>query len=233
MFPKTSKISLFQTTTNIIVGAVLWLILLPGFVVVLLPSFVLRWAHHIFARIFRPDLIPSSGFEDALFGIQPLVKHSNMNTTQIWRMRGKLNINLVRAHFETLFLSTPELRRKYRNLYCHMVRWGLYIFKKAVPENELDLKSLIAEYNGPQLEDDLELEAFIGKWLDTNYRKENEPTWQILVIYLPKVNESIFLYKTDHGVNDGYTFVHFVQKFSGIEAPYLVKDDDISFTRKV
>jgi hypothetical protein len=228
-----SSLSFWETFLNIFLGTILLLLSLPFCAPIFFFFFILRISHHVLASLLRPDLIPCWKAEDALLISSPSTEHGPQNVLQIWRLEEEgspFNIGEFRKHFYKLFLSTEELREKYANLYCHFVQWGLYCFKKAEVKEELDLEDLIQMYEGNELREERDLDYFVGKWLSTNDYGEG-PHWKILVIKFK--NESVLLFKIDHGLCDGYTFIHLVSMLSGVKAPYIVKDEKISIFRKV
>jgi hypothetical protein len=232
---------LLQKALHISVGVLLWIPLVPFLVVTLLPFLILRFSVHLLANILRPDLIPITNPIDKMVITRPSKSFPITNCCQIWKLKGKLEIKKFREHFQNVFLSSPELREKYRNLYCHYVKWGLYCFKKAA--EEIDLEERIHECK-LVVGEERELEQFVGKWIDTNNYGE-KPNWEILLIHVQNKEldgdrdgvrlsyESVLLFKIDHGLCDGYTFIHLAEKLSGIKSPYILQDNGLGLLDKV
>jgi hypothetical protein len=156
------------------------------------------------------------------------------NCSQIWKLKEKLDILKFREHFRNVFLSTPELREKYRNLYCYYVQWGMYIFKKAA--EEINLEERIKECNLTGGEK--ELEELVGKFVDTSNYGE-KPNWEILLIHVQQgskeetLGKTVMVFKLDHGLGDGYTLSHLIERLTGTKSPYLVTEKHWSFLERV
>jgi hypothetical protein len=71
------------------------------------------------------------------------------------------------------------------------------------------------------------VDCFVGDWMARNTFKIGCPSWQILLIQpssrLKCVGDegTTMCFKIDHGLCDGYSFVHLVDKLSGSKTPYL------------
>jgi hypothetical protein len=154
-----------QGTLYTIFGILLWIPVLPLLLIAFLPFLVIRLCVHLLASILRPDLIPITSPTDNMLITGPSRSFHVNNSTQIWKLKGKLDIRKFREYFHNVFLSSPELREKYRNLYCYYVQWGMYCFKKAVVE--IDLEDRIKECE-LVVGGDRELEQFIGNFSDSN-----------------------------------------------------------------
>ncbi|XP_035711263.1 uncharacterized protein LOC110854514 isoform X2 [Folsomia candida] len=190
-------------------GLLGWTILFPVLSFILIPSTILWLLHDISAKLFRPDLIPLR-VQDGNVTSAPSEDHVLMNCCQVWRLRGHLSLKKFREHFHTCFLNDEETsREKYANFWCRFVRWGLYCYK-------LDSEAVV--------------ERFIGTWMSkSTYR--SGPLWEILIAHRP--DETILLFKIDHGLCDGYTFIHLVEKLSGVAQPYLVSDKMTPFLTRL
>jgi len=77
--------------------------------------------------------------------------------------------------------------------------------------------------------------------LNTNDYRET-PNWEIILVQVQKnrangneVAKAIVVFKLDHGLCDGYTFAHLIERLtmSGIKFPYYVRDERISLWKKV
>jgi hypothetical protein len=83
-----------------------------------------------------------------------------------------------------------------------------------------------------------ELEELIGKFVDTNDYGE-KPNWEILLIHVQERSKkegfckTVMIFKLDHGLGDGYTFAHLVERLTGINSPYVVKEKHWSFLERV
>jgi hypothetical protein len=120
--------------------------------------------------------------------------------SQIWKLKEKLDIFKFRGDFRNVFLSSPELREKYRNLYCYYVQWGMYIFKKAVKEMNLEERIKECKLIGGEKE----LEELVGRFVDMNDYGE-KPKWEILLIHAQQqssreetLDKTVMVFKLDH-----------------------------------
>jgi hypothetical protein len=189
---------------------------------------------HFLANIFRPDLIPITNVVENVLISEPSSSFRVRNCSQIWKLKEKLDIFKFREHFRNVFVSSPELKEKYRNLYCYYVQWGMNIFKKAA--KEINLKERIKECK--LIGGEKELEELVGRFVDANDYGE-KPNWEILLIHVHQnSNEETFcktvmVFKLDHGLGDGYTHSHLIERLTGIKSPYLVKEKHWSFLERV
>jgi hypothetical protein len=171
---------------------------------------------------------------DKTFSFRGRISFLVNNYTQIWKLKGKLEIHKFREHFHYVFLSSSELREKYIGIStAYYVQWGMYCFKKAAVEIDLEDKIKGCEL----IVGVWELEEFVENFADSNDYGE-KPNWEILLIHLKNYEDdpspkTVIVFKLDHGLGDGYTFVHMVEKLTGIKSPYLVKDKHFSFHDKV
>jgi hypothetical protein len=219
----------------LVFGILLCILILPLIVVLFLPLMLFRLFVHFLASIFRPDLIPITNVVENFIISGPSSSFHVRNVSQIWELKEKLDILRFREHFRNVFLSTPGLREKYRNLYCYYVQWGLYCFKKAA--EEINLEERIKECK--LLGGEKELEELVGKFVDTNDYGE-KPNWEILLIHLHQNSnneetfcKTVMVFKLDHGLGDGYTHSHLIERLTGIKSPYLVKEKHWSFLERV
>jgi hypothetical protein len=94
---------------------------------------------------------------------------------------------------------------------------------------------------------EMELEQFIGNFVDTNDYGER-PNWEILLIHMrkerlfPRDNDfyyspdsnndssykTVVVFKLDHGLGDGYTYIYMVKVLTGTKSPYLVQDKEFN-----
>jgi hypothetical protein len=235
--PSTTKAILSQILNiiNITLGTILWIVLLiPIGLIVLGPLALLRVAVHFSARYFRRDLIPVTSGLESLFTFKP---YPYTCAIQVWEIHGKLSVSRFRAHFEQVFLSSDELRAKYMNLYCGLEVWMGYGFKKPVKNIMLEKRIREMKLSEEELENDFRgLDSFIAFWLKA-VDFEDVPHWDITLLHIYKNNggiQTILLFRIDHALCDGYTFVHLIEKLSGIKSPYVVKDElDICWAKKV
>jgi hypothetical protein len=84
-----------------------------------------------------------------------------------------------------------------------------------------------------------ELEELVGRFKDTNDYGE-KPNWEILLIHVQQqsnredtLDKTVMVFKLDHGLGDGYTHCHLIERLTGIKSPYLVKEKHWSFLEKV
>jgi len=79
----------------------------------------------------------------------------------------------------------------------------------------------------------INVDSFIGKWMATCTYRKNKPQWEILLIHMDDGTTTV-CFKIDHGLCDGYSFVHLVDKLSGSKSPYLFPSGvPLSFKKKV
>jgi len=232
---KGSQRTLVSAGLDILLLIVLWALLAP-IVFLLVILILIRLIVHHLARIFRPDLIPIYNFIDNVIIQFPSSSRVPFNGSVIFELQGKLELKVFRKHFHELFLSTPDLRQRYKNLFCYYVQWGMYFFKKAV--DEVNLEERIRE-EFLIVKSDKDTDEFVGRWLETNDYGEN-PNWEILLLHIRRSDDinrnderTKVLYKIDHGISDGYTSIHFIERLTGVKSPYLVESSNISFFKKV
>jgi len=217
----------------------LWAVLIP-FAPFFLLLLVFRLAVTFLAKLVRPDLIPIYTVTDHLLSVAPSNSHQNMNFSSTWLLKEKLDAMAFRNHFENAFLSTQELKERYINLYCYFVQWCFYIWKKSVAEINLEdrIKEISLSVNSLS-----DIEEFVGEYTDYHDYGEN-PNWEILVINNTelKINNttdenyspgSILVMKFHHGLCDGYSMIHIIDKLCGTKSPYIVKESTTSFSDKV
>jgi hypothetical protein len=223
-----------QEGIYLILGVFIWILILPFLLLSFVPLLVFRLFVHFLANIFRPDLIPITNLLDNVIISGPSSSFHVKNCSQIWELKKKLDILKFREHFHNVFLSSPELREKYGNLYCYYVQWGLYCFKKAA--DEINLEERIKECK--LIGGEKELEELVGKFVDTNDYGE-KPNWEILLIHVQQSSKeeglckTVMVFKLDHGLGDGYTIAHLVERLTGINSPYLVKEKHWSSLERV
>jgi hypothetical protein len=220
----------------LILGIFIWIFILPFLSLSVLPFLVFRLFVHLLAKLFRPDLIPISNLVENVVISGPSSSFHVRNISQIWELKENLDILKFRQHFHNVFLSSPALRKKYRNLYCYYVQWGAYCFKKAAEDIHLEERIQETKLTGGEKE----LEEFIAKFVDTNDYGE-KPNWEICLIHVQQTskedegfcNKTVLIFKLDHGLGDGYTFAHLVERLSGINSPYVVKEKHWTFLERV
>lgn len=148
----------FHKFIHAFVNLVLWMLLIIFVFPVLAVFFIWKWTVILVAKLFYNDLHCTEP-NDTYFAIDDSQGIPIVNAAQIWRINGKVQINEFRKHFYKCFLSDDESRRRYRNFYCYLVKFGGYVFKKSV--QEIDLEKHILER---RLEPGIELESWITKW---------------------------------------------------------------------
>jgi hypothetical protein len=194
--------------------------------------FVWKLSIILVAKLFYTDLY-ATDVNDTYFTVDDAKHIPIVNAAQIWKIKGLVNIHEFRRHFAKCFLSDEECRKRYRNFYCYLVRFGGYIFKKRV--EELDLEKQITER---VLEPGRDLNDFIAKWFLEQKFQDKSPLWEIMLLNLPltcntEEHETILLFKNHHCLADGYSFIHIVDKLTGNASPYFVKDEDDTLFQKV
>ncbi len=161
--------------------------------------FLWKWTVVLIAKIFYKNLHATQP-NDTYFSIDDAQAMPIVNACQIWRIKGRICINEFRKHFYSCFLSDKESRARYLNLYCYLVKFGGYVFKKSV--QEIDLEQQILER---YLEPGESLEGWITKWFVEEKFRPNVPLWEIVILHLPftcitEEYETVFLYKNHHNL---------------------------------
>ncbi|CAL8149345.1 unnamed protein product [Orchesella dallaii] len=223
-------------------GILLWIPLGAIFLPLYFVFYVFGRVVHKLAKTFRPNLIPINKV-DAVLAFGPSNSPSSkVYTTQVWKVKGKVELEAFRNHFYQCFLANEEDRKKYLNLYFHFVEYFGYIFKKRV--ESIDLNFHIREF---KLENGTTVEKFVGPWMVSNHIIDSEsgierPSWEIKIIpdaRFKNDDENIcegrtaIVFKLHHGICDGYTIVHLAGKLAGQEAPYLFREVEPKFLEKV
>ncbi|ODN04839.1 hypothetical protein Ocin01_01837 [Orchesella cincta] len=235
--------SVIQEIKFLFLGILIWIPLATTIFPMYLLFYILRHVVHKLTRIFQPDLIPI-GKTDSVMAFGPSnTESSNMYTTQVWKVKGKIDVEEFRNHFYHCFLATEEDRKKYVNLYCYFVEYLGYVFKRRV--NSIDLKFHIRELKLPEGKS---VEDFVGGWMVDHHIIDNErgierPSWEIKVIPDAPYNQddpgnlcegrTTIVFKLHHGICDGYTIVHLAGKLAGQQAPYLFKEPEPKFYHKM
>jgi len=109
-----------------------------------------------------------------------------VNVAQIWKVDGILDIDEFRTLFQRLFITCPESRSNYLNLYCYLKRFGGYVFKKSVDHLEIDKHIVVRDLTSSG---ESTLEGFIVKWMVREKYVEERPLWEIALVYLPVLDD--------------------------------------------
>lgn len=242
------------TSVDFVISVILW-ILIGLFIVPLIFLLFLYKSFVIFLAGRVDKHLHPTHPNDTYFAVGDTTQVPIVNVAQIWRLEGYLPLEEFKSLFQSLFLSCPESRKNYLNLYCYLVRFGGYIFKKSVAHLDIDKHVGIRELGAGD-----NLEQFIVKWMVEEKFGRGKPLWEIVLIYLPvepevslekqndndklinnngeeakkeKGFETVVLFKLHHCLTDGYGFIHMVDKLTGNEAPYLVQEEEESVFQKV
>lgn len=228
LFQKTFKMSgstrlgPFDTPIYVIGGFLLWIIFAPLVLPLTLFGGLFRLCLTLSAKVFRPYLIPTS-YKDSFFAAlyacdqQPL-----MSVGTSLRVQGHVETERLINRFQQCFLA-DDVKHRYANLYCYFELYCGYVFKRRV-EN-LVLKDHFIENTLPS---GMNPEEYLQKWLVTDtfrHKPEGQPCWQVLILRKGSngdKEETIISIKMHHGMIDGYSIVHMIDKLTDSKSPYIV-----------
>lgn len=174
-----------------------------------------------------PDLIPCSS-NDTLLVHETPDKQPILTGGFVLRVKGSIDVIKLRTLFEELFLSKdePSQQDNYQNLYCDLVKFCGYLFKRKIVrriklENHLMVKDL---------KDGEDFKVNVSSWFQEKFQK-GLPLWQMLVLNgenSENVNSvtSYFAFKAHHVLMDGYSLVHILDKLTGVTSPGEWTSDD-------
>jgi len=222
----------YNLLTTLTISVILWIFIIFTVLPILILFLIWKLSVITVAKLFFSNIHPTD-INDTYFTVDDAEHLTNVNVAQIWKINGLIDVNQFRKHFAQCFLADEDSRKRYRNFYCYLVRFGGYVFKKSV--DKLDLEKHIT---AKVLEPGVDINAFIAKWFLEEKFNEKSPLWEIIIHNLPltcntEEHETIFLFKCHHCLCDGYSFIHIVDKLTGNSSPYLVKEECDSFYQKV
>ncbi|CAL8143427.1 unnamed protein product [Orchesella dallaii] len=210
-----------------IVGALIWLIIL---IVLAIPLGLLALYKVSLCLVLYFFKIRGENGVDRLYSLDPVdcmfapdssSKRPLANFGFFMIIEGKIGVEELRSHFQTCFLNENEDNR-YEKLYSHLERFGGYIFRATAPT--LDINEHVVER---RMEEGEIWEEFLVKWMLEKW-KQLKPCWEIIVVPLKRNGmeneETIVAFKIHHGLADGYSLIHILDKLTGCQSPYLVKD---------
>lgn len=163
---------------------------------------------------FYSDLTPCSP-NDTLLVYDTPDKQSILTGGFILKIKGHIDTDKLTTLFEALFLM--QQNDNYQNLYCDLVKFCGYLFKRKIVakvklENHFQLKQLNPGDNFKEV---------MASWFQEKFQK-GLPLWQILVLNASSGSDndySYFAFKAHHALMDGYSFVHLLDKLTGVTSP--------------
>lgn len=223
----------YDTPIYVIKGFFLWMIFFPLMVFpISLLCGIWKLCVVLAAKCFQPQLIPIS-FNDAFFATHACEEQPLMSVGVTFRLQGRVETESLMNRFKECFL-TEENSERYRNLYCYFQLYGGFVFKKRV--EKLVLENHFFEKTLPR---GMEPEDYLGSWIVTDtyrHKPERQPCWQVVILRRGQEHdheETIMSIKMHHGMMDGYSLVHMVDKLTGSKSPYIVKPKTESILTKV
>ena len=113
-------------------------------------------------------------------------------------------------------------------LFSYLVQFGGYAFQKRV--NSIDVEYHIQEVTVPPHQS---LQTYMAELIAAPY-EPNKPFWKLLVFPSPDIdNEVIVVFKTYHGLADGYSVTHILDTLTDTVTPYKVSEFEESVWNKV
>ncbi|ODM90971.1 hypothetical protein Ocin01_15710 [Orchesella cincta] len=126
-------------------------------------------------------------------------------------VEGKIDSDKLKTLFDQLFLSQENFSM-YENLYCDLVKWCGYLFKRQIIMGRLKLENHFQERSLAPAED---FKVVVASWFQEKFQK-GLPLWQMMVLHGEK---DYFLFKAHHALADGFSFVHILSKLTGVTSP--------------
>lgn len=204
-----------QNLKSILLNTVAWIFIL----IVHGPPFLLLYLWRSFVNLaatrLHTDLTPCSP-NDTLLVYDTPDKQSILTGGFVLKVKGHIDIGKLTTLFEALFLTQQE-NENYQNLYCDLVKYGGYLFKRKIV---LKIK-LENHFQTKQLERGADFKPIVAGWFQEKFQK-GLPLWQMLVLNATGDNSndySYFAFKAHHVLLDGYSFVHLLDKLTGGTSP--------------
>lgn len=217
------RLAPFDTPIYTVGGLILWIIFSILIIPITLFGSVSRLIVVITAKYYQPNLIPIS-YKDAFFAaLYSCDKQALMSVGTSLRVKGRVETEALINRFKECFLG-PDSQEKYGNLQCYFQIYMGYVFKRRV--EQLVLKNHFLDHTLPN---GMEPDDYLSKWLAENTYQSNpegQPCWQVLILRRhPEENggeeETIVSVKMHHGMIDGYSIVHMIDKLTGSKSPYI------------
>jgi len=219
----------------LILNSFLWILILLTLGPPLLVLYVWRKIVNLCADYVKNDFHPAVP-NDTYFAIDTCENLPTVNAVQIWKIKGHVDVHVLRKHFASCFFGSDEARKRYMNLYCYLVKFGGYVFKKSIDPTALNIKSHIYEHH---LNGQDSIESFVANWMFKKKFRPKTPLWELVLVQLSfdksklEEYETLLLFKIHHCLADGYSFVHIVDTLTGNSSPYMVKEYEEDFLSKV
>ncbi|CAL8099381.1 unnamed protein product [Orchesella dallaii] len=216
----------------VVYGILLWILFAPLWFPMLIVFSSWKIVAILLAKCLYPELIPIS-FNDAYFALYACDQQPLMSVGATLRLKGRVEMERFMRKFHECFLS-QDSENRYKNLYCYFVIYCNFVFKK--PVTKLLLENHFIEKTLPR---GMEPEDYLGKWIVTDtyhHKPEGQPCWQVIILRRgPEYDreETFVSIKMHHGMIDGYSFVHMIDKLTGGKSPYIVTspENETIFTK--
>jgi len=148
---------------------------------------------------------------DTLFTLENKSGQPFVNWGLFCRLDSSISVEILRIKFDSIFLKNGGL---YSRFFCQIKSFmGHSFFWK---ESKLDLSCHIYKIC---LQDDEAIERFLFEWMKKSYGVK--PPWQIAIIECRK--KRFLAFKIHHGLADGYSLVHILDKLCSTNSLNLVK----------
>lgn len=170
---------------DFVISLILWILISVLIVPLVFLLFLYKTCVVFVARRVDKHLHPTQP-NDTYFSMGDTKQVPIVNVAQIWRVDGILDIDEFRTLFQQLFITCPESRSNYLNLYCYLKRFGGYVFKKSVDHLEIDKHIVVRDLASSG---ESTLEGFIVKWMVREKYVEERPLWEIALVYLPVLDD--------------------------------------------
>jgi len=218
-----------------VINTFLWIVILLVYTIPLSIGFIIKLSINYIAVKLHPEFIPLTPNDVLVVREAPDIQKITTGGI-ILRIQGQIDFTKFQGLFQELFLTSENYER-YKNLYCDLVKFCGYLFKRVVVSsngnnnvpssrnNKMDFtqhfvhKDLSQEIGG--------YKEVMGNWFQAEF-KEGYPLWQILLLKDEENHQTFVGIKAHHVLMDGYSFVHMLDKLTGNASPCLVKDDEES-----
>jgi hypothetical protein len=221
--------SIVSNVGNILTNTILWIFILLIYTIPVGLVLSIRIIINLIAVRLHPEFIPCTP-NDILVVRETPDQQKIVTGGIILRVRGQIDFTKFQGLFQELFL-TPDNFDRYRNLYCDLVKFCGYLFKRVViPVNGVNGRTINFEEHFLKQEltagrNSANYKEVIAKWFQTQF-KEGLPLWQVLYLVDIEENQSFLAVKAHHGLMDGYSLVHVLDKLTGNSSPCLVKENE-------
>lgn len=219
-----------QVLTSILINTFAWLLILVLYGPLLLILIGWRYFVIFLARRLRPDdLIPCSPNDTLLVQDTP-DKQPILTGGFVLKVKGRIDPGKLSTLFEELFLNQDYYLENYQNLYCDLTKFCGYLFKRKIVskvklvENHLQIR---------ELKENEDFNQVVASWFQQKFQK-GLPLWQMLILNPGQADTGVgndkekddsyssysyFAFKAHHVLMDGYSFVHVLDKLTGVTSP--------------